>query len=265
MSDLMHQRFAKTIVQYSLGIGKDDLVSIRTTTLAVPLVREVYREALRVGANVLTRLSYEGEEEILLQEAGSDQLGYLPESLIAEAKTLTRRLAISAPFNTRTGLSLAPESHAVRAQAMAKLGGIHTARSLAGELRWCSTLFPTNALAQEAGMSLTEYEAFVFGAMFLDRADPIAAWMDFSVEQQSKVDYLDKVTTLRIVAKGTDITMQVAGRNWMNSDGKRNFPSGEVFTGPIEDTVEGIILFTFPSIRGGQEIANAQLTFEKGK
>jgi aminopeptidase len=114
-------------------------------------------------------------------------------------------------------------------------------------------------------MSLVEYEQFVYAAMFLDREDPAAEWRKFSVEQQKKVDYLDQVRELRIVAEDTDLRMQVGGRKWMNSDGRRNFPSGEVFTGPIEESVNGHIRFSFPAIRGGGAIEDVRLRFENGR
>jgi len=132
-------------------------------------------------------------------------------------------------------------------------------------MRWCGTLFPTYALAQEADMSLSEYEEFVYGAMLLDREDPIAEWRAFSVEQQKKVDYLDKVHEIRIVAEDTDLRMEVGGRKWMNSDGHRNFPSGEVFTGPVEESVNGTIRFTYPGIRGGAAVEDVKLRFENGR
>src|SRR5438876_846851 len=132
-------------------------------------------------------------------------------------------------------------------------------RAAEGSLKWCGTLFPTHALAQEAGMSLSAYEEFVYRAMFLDRDDPIAAWKAFSVEQQKKADFLNGVRTLRIVAPDTDLTLNVSGRKWMNSDGHRNFPSGEVFTGPAEDSANGHIRFTYTAVKGDQEVEDVRL------
>jgi aminopeptidase len=158
-----------------------------------------------------------------------------------------------------------PERAALRARAVQRLNATAGRRSATGEMRWCSTLFPTHALAQEADMSLPEYEEFVYRAMFLDQPDPIAAWQAFSMDQQKKADLLEQVETLRFVAEGTDLTVRVGGRKWMNSDGKRNFPSGEVFTGPIEDSANGTIRFTFPSLRGGREVDEARLSFRNGR
>ncbi len=265
MADLLHQKFAQTVVRYSLNLQPGDVLLIRTTTLAVPLVQEVYREALRAGANVITRLTFDRADEIFAEEASDAHLQWVSDGEFKDAETITARLVISAPFNTRAGTSISNEQLTLRAKSMQSIMSVYSRRSVANEMRWCGTLFPTHALAQEAGMNLPEYEQFVYSAMFLDRDDPIAAWKSFSVEQQKKVDILDQVETLQFIAEDTDFTCRVAGRKWMNSDGKRNFPSGEVFTGPIEDSATGHVRFTFPSLRGGNEISDVQLKFEKGR
>jgi aminopeptidase len=265
LADQMLERMARTLVRYSLEVRPGDLLLVRTTTLAVPLVREVYREALEAGANVVCRFSFDGQEDLLYATASDEQLAWVSPADRLDAEQVTARLTINAPFNTRSGRPKATTGFAARTKALAELQRIGARRSASGEMRWCGTLFPTQALAQEADMSLMEYEKFVFDAMFLDQEYPIAAWQNFSKDQQRRVDRLDRAQTLRIVAEDTDLTMRVAGRKWMNSDGRRNFPSGEVFTGPVEDSVEGHIRFSFPSMRGGSEVQDVRLRFEEGR
>ena len=265
MSDTIIEKFASTVVRYSLATRPGDLFLIRSTTLAVPLVREIYREALVVDAHPICRLTFDGQTETFFRHASEAELDWVNPIDRVETQSMTTRLTINAPFNTRAtaGIDPAVISRAMRAQL--EIADITRKRSAAGELRWCGTLFPTNALAQEAGMSLGDYEQFVYKAMFLDRDDPIAEWRAFSVGQQEKVDLLDTVKTLRIVAADTDLTLSVAGRKWMNSDGHRNFPSGEVFTGPIENSASGLIRFTYPAVHGGHEVDDVRLWFENGK
>jgi aminopeptidase len=263
MPDSMIVKFARTLVRYSLDIQPGDMLLARTTTLAVPLLQEVYREALEAGANVIPRLSFDGQEETFLRSASDEQLAWVSPIDRAEMETISARLTISAPYNTRGGGDAKRQGQWLRGQA--ELTQRFRQRSADGSLTWTGTLFPTHALAQEAGMSLREYEEFVYTAMFLDREDPIAEWRAFSKDQQAKVDRLDRVSTLRIVAEDTDLTLSVAGRKWMNSDGHRNFPSGEVFTGPVEESANGVIRFTFPAVRGGQEVEDVRLRFENGR
>lgn len=265
MPDIFLQKFARTLVHYSLYLKPGDVLLIRSTMLAEPLVREVYREALEAGVHVIPRLSFEGQDEIFYRAAEDEQLEWVSPVDLAEMKTATARLTISAPYNTRATAQIDPARLKRHTAAQNVLQTTFRSRALRGEARWSITLFPTNALAQEAGMSLAAYEKFVYEAMFLDKDDPIAAWQSFSVEQQAKKERMDKVQTLRIVAPDTDLTMSVAGRTWMNSDGKRNFPSGEVFSGPVETSVNGHIRFSFPAVRGGREVEDVRLWFEDGR
>jgi aminopeptidase len=131
--------------------------------------------------------------------------------------------------------------------------------------RWCGTIWPTPALAQDAGMSGDDYAAFVNRALFLDRPDPVAAWRELSDRQQGLVDRLNTAGTIHIEAEGTDLTLRVDGRTWINSNGRRNMPSGEVFTGPLEDSANGTIRFTVPSSPRGVLVQDVTLTFENGE
>jgi aminopeptidase len=113
-------------------------------------------------------------------------------------------------------------------------------------------------------MSTDEFERFLVAACKLDRPDPVAAWRELSARQAAMIDWLQQRRDIRIVAPGTELRLSVEGRAWVNSDGKRNFPSGEVFTGPVEDSVEGHIHFTYPVVTQGREIADIRLRFVAG-
>jgi len=259
------RRFARTVVRYSLDARAGDLFVIRATTLAVPLVREVHREALEAGAFVEVRLSYDGQEETLHRHATEEQLDWVSPLDRHEMEAADARLVVQAPFNTRSAAGVDPGRLTRRQRALGELSRVFRRRSAEGSLRWCGTLYPTHALAQEADMGLGDYEEFVFRAMKLDREDPAEAWRTVSADQQRKADFLERVQTLRIVAEDTDLTLSVAGRRWINSDGRRNFPSGEVFTGPVEDSARGHIRFTYPAVYGGRRVEDVRLWFENGR
>jgi len=114
-------------------------------------------------------------------------------------------------------------------------------------------------------MSISEYEDFVYGAGYIDRKDPIAEWKELEKKQEGICKILDGKKRLRIVSKDTDLKMSIEGRKWVNCCGTANFPDGEVFTGPVEDSVEGHIRFSFPGIYEGREIEDIQLPFKKGR
>lgn len=139
-------------------------------------------------------------------------------------------------------------------------------RAAEGTLRWNGTQFPTQAAAQDAEMSLAEYEDFVFGAGMLNHPDPVGAWKRLSERQQRLVDLLNGKKDYHVVAaNGTDVRLSIAGQTWVNCDGHENFPDGEVFSGPVLDSVNGQINFSFPAVHLGREVQDVKLTFRDGK
>jgi aminopeptidase len=190
----------------------------------------------------------------------SDELldNFAPQDL-AEMERIDAYLRIDAPENTRALAEIDPATIARAARARAPIQEVRLSK------RWCGTLWPTSALAQEAGMSDDDYAAFVERALFLDRPDPVAAWSELSDRQAGLVDRLAPAREIRIEADGTDLRLRVDGRKWINSNGRRNMPSGEVFTGPIEDSANGTIRFSVPSSPRGVLVEGVELTFEDGR
>lgn len=265
MIDPRVAKMADTIVGYCLDLKPNDTFLIAGPPAAAPLIRETYRAALHAGAHPIVRLSLPGLDEILYAEGSPEQLQFLPQTLLDETETLNARLVIQAAENTKSLSGVDPQRIALRQSALGRIGRRLMQRSAAGDLRPCLTLFPTEAHAQDAEMSLESYADFVFGACLLDRPDPAEGWRSVRTEQQRIADYLMAHDRIHIVAPGTDVNYRVAGRTWINSDGKRNFPSGEVFTGPIEDSVEGVVRFSYPAIYNGREVEDVRLVFEAGK
>ncbi len=174
-------------------------------------------------------------------------------------------LIIWADENTKGMSGISPERMALAQQASGPVMGRMMERATTGDLRWCITLSPTVAHAQEAGMGLLEYEDFVFGAGLLDRDDPAAAWREGQAEMQRVASLLGQRDEIRIVAPGTDLTYRASGRTWVDASGTNNFPDGEVFTGPIEDSANGTVRFTYPAIYAGTEVEDVRLTLREGK
>ena len=265
MADPRHEKLAKVLIHYSLGIQPGDNLLISSSPAAAPLVREAYREAIRAGAHVATRITLDGLQEIRLKESTEEQLRHLPEISVQEMEFYNTTLTILADENTKAMSGVDPKRMATVSQARSPLMERFMDRSATGELRWCLTLFPTQAYAQDAGMSLSEYEEFVYGAGLLDREDPTEGWKKVHAEQQRIADYLQAHDEIHIVAPDTDLTYRVGGRKWINASGSHNFPDGEVFTGPIEDSATGHVRFTYPAVYGGNEVEDVRLAFENGK
>ncbi|GAC1354603.1 MAG: aminopeptidase [Ktedonobacteraceae bacterium] len=265
MADPRHEKLAKVLVYYSLKIQPGDKLAIHAPVAATPLVRAVFREALRAGAHIHTYIGIDDLDEIKLREGSVEQLTYVSELDTFENEHINKYLAIWASQNTRALSKIPPERIAMRDKAYAPLSKRFLERAASGELHWCGTLFPTQAHAQDAGMSLSDYEDFVYGAGLLDQDDPAASWRKIDEEQKHIASFLEQHNEIHIVAPGTDITYRVGGRKWVSCAGSENFPDGEVFTGPIEDSVNGTVRFTYPAVYNGNEVADVRLTFKDGK
>ncbi len=265
VTDPRIDKLAKVLVHYSLRIKPKELVRISGPALAAPLIRAAYREALGAGAYPFTRVSLEGMDELYLKGASDDQLRFVSEFERAEVNRIDASLGIWAHWNTRELTGVDPKREARRREATREVVQRFMDRSASGELRWCGTQYPTQADAQDAEMSLSEYEDFVFTAGMLDRDDPVAAWGQVKTAQDRIVQLLGRHTTLAVRGVNIDLEVSVQGRTWMNAAGEYNFPDGEVFTGPVEDSVNGRVRFTFPAIYSGREVDDVELLFEQGK
>ncbi len=251
--------FARLLAGYCLEVRPGQQVVLRSTTLAAPLLLELQREVLERDAWPLLRVELPGQTRGHHAHARDVHLdGYAPLTL-AEATGADASLGIQAPENTRALVGIDPERIA-RAQR-----GRRDIREAASKRRWCLTVWPTEALAQEAGMALPDYAAFVERALFLDQPDPVAAWGGLRAFQAGLIERLAGVRELRIEAEGTDLTLDVHGRTWVNSDGRRNMPSGEVFTGPHERSANGTIRFDVPSSPAGVHVQGVELRFADGE
>jgi aminopeptidase len=250
--------FAALLCDYCLGVERGQQVVVRSSSLAAPLLLALQRAVLEREAWPLLRVSLPGQEEGFWSAARDVHLdGYAPLELV-EAEQTDASLTVHAPENTRALAGLDPALVARSARARSVV------REAALGRRWCVSLWPTPAGAQQAGLSTGDFSAFVERALFLDRPDPVAAWTELSSLQAQLISRLSAASELRIEGEGTDLSLSVAGREWINSDGRRNMPSGEVFTGPVETSASGVVCFDVPSSPRGVEVSGISLEFREG-
>lgn len=261
----MLEKYAHLLVNYCLELKSGEKLFIQTTTLAEPLLREVYRAAIKKGVHVEYQMTFREQNRIFINEAQDHQLDYVSPSTKSIMETFDAYLVIRAPFNVREDQQNDQTKSARRSRAMNEINQIYFDRTADRRLKRCLCQYPTIAAAQEAGMSLEEYETFVYNACNLYAGDPEAEWLKVRASQQHIVDYLNNADVIQYKNPRTDITFRVKDRIWINSDGRSNMPSGEVFTGPIEDTVEGNIYFNYPIVYMGHEVEGVTLHVEKGQ
>ncbi len=251
--------FAQLLCDWCLEVEPGQRVLVESTTLAESLALELHRAVLDRQAWPFVRLTPPSMAADFYRRAAERQRAEPPPIELALLGAIDSLVRIDAPANASELADIDPALIAAIGLVRRPLQEATMAR------RWCGTLLPTPALAQQAGMAEGEYAAFVARALFLDRADPIAAWRELSAGQARLIEKLSGAREIRIEAEGTDVSLSVEGRTWINSDGRRNMPSGEVFTGPVEDTATGRLRCGFPVCRDGRELKGIALEFEQGK
>jgi aminopeptidase len=265
MTDPRVAKLARVLVHYSLDLQPGEEFCLETTPLAEELNVAVYREALRAGAHVSVLAGLPGMERIFYEYAGEAQLGHVPPFRRIVVEQFSARLIILAPYNTRELSNTDPERIRRAAGARAGLSETFWARSASGAFKWCDTVYPTAALAQEAEVSLREYEDFVYGAGLLDDPDPVAAWRQEGERQGELVRWLAGRDRVRLTGPHIDLCLSIRGRDFGAYNGRHNFPDGEIATSPVESSASGWVRFSYPAIYGGQEVEGIELGFEDGK
>lgn len=266
MVDPRVERLAALITGYSLGLGPGQVLRINGEESALPLATALYRSALARGALPYLNVVPAALDEILLVEGTEEQLAFISDGDDAQTEQVDAWASIWSSSNTRALTGIDPARRRIHLSTYFRLANRLWQRVSRGELALCGTLFPTQAHAQDAGMSLAQYENFVYGACHIDGdGDPIAHWETVSAQLTAQARQLDGVRVLRILGPDTDLRVIVEGRPWIPSDGRHNMPDGEVFTSPVETGTEGEIYFAFPSIFQGREVENVRLRFDGGR
>ncbi len=259
------QRWAKTLVNYCLSIQPGEMLAINATPAAEELIAEVCRETLRAGGHPTVNLTMPSVSEVLLTEGSDEQIGWISPANRATVEHMDARLHIMSETNTRQLSGADPKKQAIQGKAGRELFVKRRERVNPDTDRWCLTLFPTAAYAQDAEMSLHNFTEFVYDACFLNSEDPAERWRELGRQQQFYCDWLKDKQEAHVIGPDTDIRVKFGGRIFRNSDGKRNFPSGEFFTSPLEDTANGHVRFTIPSVVNGHLVSDIRLTFEHGR
>jgi aminopeptidase len=265
LADIRIEKLADLLVNYSVSVKPGDKVAIQGESLAEPLLKAIYVKVLQAGGHPYFQMTPNGIPELFFKYASDEQLKHIPPpgKLINDTYDVT--IYAGGEENTKALTNVDPAKIVTRAQARTELRKTFLQRSAKGEVRWTLALFPTNALAQDAEMSLSEYEDFVYAACLGDVNDPIGYWKRFSKRQQKVVDWLKGKSKIHVTAPETDLTLSVAGRTFINCDAHLNMPDGEVFTGPVEDSINGHVYFSYPAIENGHEVVGVRLWFENGK
>jgi len=269
MADPRVSKLAQTLVNYSVRVKPGDLIYIRGFEFsleAMPLFREVHREVLRAGGHpYVTLMGEESLDYIYFSEASETQLSHVDPLRDYVVRKFDGEIIILGNSNTRYLSSIDPQRQSKFRKTYSELMKVKMQRSASGDFRWVGTLFPTSGVAQDAEMSLEEFEDFVYQATYADSEDPVKEWQSVHGEQQRLVDYLQGKSKITLKGPDVDLSLSTEGRTFINCDGTLNMPDGEVFTSPVEDSLNGWVRFTYPAIEAGREVEGIELYFEGGK
>lgn len=265
MADARAEKLANLLVNYSVAVKPGEKVMIQGSTAGEPLIKAVYQKVLQAGGNPYVLSTFPGEAELMFKYASDEQLKHIPEPLKLAMSTCDCRIYVIAEQNTKELSSIDPKKMVMRAQSRGELMKMMMQRTAAGEMRWVLAPFPTNAFAQDAEMSLTDYEDFLYNACMPDLDNPIGHWKKIALYQGKIVKWLKGKKQVHLIGKETDLKLSIEGRTFISCHGDKNIPDGEVFTCPVENSAEGHVLFSYPAIYNGREMTGVRLWFEKGK
>ena len=268
MADPRIKKLAQVMVYYSLAIKSGQKVYLQTAPAAHEFNLAFYEEAIKAGANVTFAIDgayYPGAQEIFLKHASKKQLEWVSPVRKLMIETYDARMVVEAETNTRELAGVDPKRISLWRKANAPMFQKMLKRIESGDLKWCLTVYPTDAMAQEANMSLRDYSEFVFEAGMLNAKDPVALWKAEKVKQQKLVNWLKGRKQAVLKGDNIDLSFSIQGRKFIACAGDQNFPDGEIFTSPVEDSVNGWVRFKYPAIFDGQEIEDIELWFENGK
>jgi aminopeptidase len=273
MADSRILKLAQVITEYSTGIRPGDRVYLTASPVAQPLTLAVIEQIIRRGGlpHLAAGSGYHhldlvpGALELMLKYGTEEQIQYVNPFVHMAVNEFDVRIAIKADVNTKALSNADPKRVALMTTAHRALTETLMRRSAEGSLRWVVTLFPTEALAQDAEMSLREYEDFVYAAGMLDEADPVARWQDFKVRQDKYIAWLKGKKRIQVKGPNCDLVVGITDRTFNNSCGLHNFPDGEIYTGPEETVTEGWVKFTYPAVYQQREVLEVQLEFKQGR
>lgn len=265
MGDIRVEKLAELLVRYSVDVQPGNTVLIRGSSLAEPLVKAVYAQVLKAGGLPLVLVRLPGMDEIFYENATDEQLQYVQPLMLQAIQTYDCMISLYAEANTKGLSRVDPQKMVLNSRANEIIMKTFMERAAKKELKWTLTIFPVDAHAQDAEMSLAEYENFVYSACLPDMNDPVGYWKKFSARQQKLVDWLKGKEKIHVIGADTDLTLNVAGRQFINCDCHENVPDGEIFTGPQENSMNGHVRFSYPAIYNGREVEGVQIWFKDGK
>lgn len=265
MTDPRIENFARILVEYSTEIQPGDRVILEATTEAMPMVVELYKQIVQRGGRPHLQLEFPEQRELFMSLATPELARMENEFMALAYREFEARIRVWSEANTMALSGVDPQIQSAAASGGAGILKNQFERSAAGKFKWVTSIFPTRAYAMQAGMGFHDYADFVFRAVHAHEADPIAHWLRIKEEQQRYVDAISGHDRVQLRGPNVDLSLSIKGRTWKNSHGRYNMPDGEIYTGPVEDSLNGWVRYTYPAMHDGVVVEGAELHFKDGK
>ena len=265
MIDSRLNSLAKVLVEYSTEVQAKDRVAIVVQPEGIPLGLEVYRQVLKAGGYPYWRMKLDEQDFIYFSETNDDQLAHVDQFEELMRLEFEVIIVLFSAGNTKELTNVDPVQQKKWVQAGRPMIEKYVERTASKELRWVIAQYPTTAYAQEAGMSVDELTEYMFQSTYADLDNPVEKWLAIHNQQQRWVEWMEGKDKVVVKGPNADLTLSIKGRTFVNADGKHNMPSGEIFTSPVEESVNGWIRFTYPAIFLGRQVEGIELKFEEGK
>jgi aminopeptidase len=265
MTDTRIDSLAHILVDHSAQIQPGDRVAVEATTAAEPLVRALYTAILQRGGYPYLLLELVDQDEIFFANAGDAQLDATPIFRRLAYDQFESRIRIHSETRPRALSNVDPARQRRRHQALAPIMEAQMQRGADRSFKWVTTLFPTEGYATEARCSLQDFEDFVFRACHADQPDPLAFWKTVEARQQKIIARLEGHDQVVLKGPNVDLSLSIRGRVFLNGAGQNNMPDGEIYTGPVEDSLNGWVRYSYPAIYNGVMVEGVELTFTEGR
>ncbi len=265
MADNRVQKFAQILVDHSAKITEGDRVLLEGTTAAIPLMEEMYALILQRGGIPYPALELPHQQELFFEHASDAAIKHTPIFRQMAYDQFESRFRIHSVEDTRSLSTVDPKRQADHGKALQPILESQMRRGAAKQFKWVTTLFPTEGYAKDAGMSLKQYEDFVYSAVHAQEKDPIAYWKQVEEDQKRIVERFEGHDKVVLRGPNVDLTLSIKGRTFLNAAGEHNMPDGEIYTGPVEKSVKGWVRFTYPAITQGRSVEGIELQFVDGQ
>jgi len=265
MADPRIESFARILVDYCTRIVPNDRVFIETNTDALPILQEVFKQVLERGGRPYLQMEFPEQRELYFQYMPYEPSAHKNELMAHAYENFEARIRIWSEANTKALTNADPKKQSAWAEGNSPILKSQFGRGAAGTFKWVTTLYPTRGYASQADMGFIEYEDFVYKAVHALEKDPVAYWKNIKQTQEKYIQALKGHERVELKGPNVDLTLSIKDRTFVNSFGLHNMPDGEIFTGPVENSLNGWVKYTYPAVDLGVEVEGAELHFEQGK